>query len=330
MRGRTKGEHTVKIGLKLMAEAYGPRELVRQAVRAEELGFDFVEVSDHYHPWLESQGHSPFVWSVLASIAERTERIRLGTGVTCPTVRCHPAIVAQASATTALLSEGRHFLGIGSGERLNEHVTGHGWPSVSTRHEMLHEALQIIRMLWSGGYHSFEGQYLDLDDARVFDLPETPPQIIVAASGGRSAELAAELGDGLFANAPEKEVVDAYTRAGGSGPRYNEVPLAVGPDTETALRNAHQGFRFGALGWKVMSELPNPVNFEAATATVRPEDMADMVSAGPDPETHLAQVRTFADAGFDHLALLNAGADPDTFLDYYAEHLSGPLAELRS
>src|SRR5690606_6377281 len=189
----------MRIGFKLMAEQYGPRELVRQAVRAEEVGFDFVEISDHFHPWLHDQGHSPFAWVVLSAIAERTERIRIGTGVTCPILRYHPAVIAQASATIALLSKGRHFLGIGAGERLNEHVVGDGWPAVSQRHAMLREALEIIRLLWSGGYHSYDGEYLALEDARVFDLPETPPELIVALSGKSSASVAADLGDGMFA-----------------------------------------------------------------------------------------------------------------------------------
>ncbi|MFE6308676.1 TIGR03557 family F420-dependent LLM class oxidoreductase [Nocardiopsis sp. NPDC057823] len=317
----------MEIGFKLMAERYSVPELVRQAIRAEELGFGFVEISDHYHPWLFEHGHSPFAWSVMAAIAQATENIRIGPGVTCPSMRYHPAIVAQMSATTAVLSGGRHFLGVGSGERLNEHVVGDAWPSVTVRHAMLRESLQIIRMLWTGGYHSFEGEYLTLDDARVFDLPDTPPEIIVAAGGGQAAALAAEYGDGLFATEPKPELVEAYRAAGGDGPRYVEVPLAVADDVDTALQRAREGFRFGLSGWKVMAELPNPVNFEAATALATPEDMRQMASAGPDPQEHLKQVRTFAEAGFDHLVLMNAGADPDDFFAYAEENL---LPELTS
>jgi G6PDH family F420-dependent oxidoreductase len=320
----------MKIGFKLFAENFGPQEMVRQAVRAEEAGFDFVEISDHYHPWLYSHGHSSFAWSVLPVIAARTERIEIGTGVTCPTMRYHPAIVAQASATTALLSDGRHFLGIGSGERLNEHVIGRDWPGIATRHRMLREALQIIRELWTGGYHSFEGRYLTLEDARVFDLPETPPRLIVAAGGEEAATIAAELGDGLFATEARPALTTAYTRAGGNGPRYIEVPLAVGADSSTALQHARDSFRFSAGGWKVMSELPNPINFEAASETVTPQDMGQVMSAGSDPEVHVAQVRSFAEAGFDHLALHNAGTDPDSFFDYYTRELAEPLNALRT
>jgi len=208
----------MKIGCKLIAEAYSPQQMVSQAVRAEEAGFDFVEISDHYHPWFDSQGHSGFAWSILAAAAMRTERIELATGVTCPFIRYHPAVIAQAAATTALLSEGRFVFGVGAGEWLNEHVVGRGWPSVSARHEMLRESLEIIRLLWSGGYHSYEGKHLTLEDARVFDLPRTPPPIAVATGGPASARLAAELGDAIFVTEPRTDITEAYAEAGGEGP----------------------------------------------------------------------------------------------------------------
>src|SRR5689334_19051761 len=203
----------MRFGYKLSAEGFGPDELIRQAVRAEEVGFDLVEISDHYHPWLDVQGHSPFAWTVLGAIAARTERIGLATGVTCPSVRYHPAIIAQAAATLAIVSGDRFTLGVGAGERLNEHVVGRGFPAVRQRHELLREALEIIRLLWSGGYQSYEGKYLQLEDARVFDLPDTLPPIVVAGSGAASATIAAELGDGLFAVAPDAELVEAYQAA---------------------------------------------------------------------------------------------------------------------
>ena len=318
----------MKIGFKLIAEAYSPQEIVRQAVRAEEVGFDFVEVSDHYHPWLYSQGHSGFAWSMLAAAAVRTERIGLATGVTCPFIRYHPAIVAQAAATTALLSDGRFTLGLGSGERLNEHVVGAGWPSVDVRHQMFREAMEIIRLLWSGGYHSYEGKHLSLEDARVFDLPDTLPDIVVAIGGDRAARLAAELADGVFATEPKPELLQAYSDAGGTGPRYAEVPLAYARTEQEGAESAHRLFRFGLTGWKVQAELPNPVNFEAATAFVRPDDVREMFGCGPDVARHLAVARQFADAGFDHLALINAGPDVDAFLDFYAAELAAPLRSL--
>ena len=208
----------MQYGYKLSSEGFGPKELVRQAVLAEASGFDFVEISDHYHPWLDSQGHSPFAWTVLGAIAASTDSVGLATGVTCPTVRYHPAIVAQAAATLALVSDGRFTLGVGSGERLNEHVVGAGFPAVTERQAMLREALEIIRLLWQGGYQSYRGEYLDLEDARVFDLPDELPVIAVAAGGPDAAELAAELGDGMFGTEPKPELFEAYRGAGGDGP----------------------------------------------------------------------------------------------------------------
>lgn len=315
----------MKIGYKLFAEAYSPTELVRQAVRAEEAGFDFVEISDHYHPWLHDQNHAGFAWSILGSIAATTSRIGLATGVTCPFVRYHPAIVAQAAATTALLSDGRFVLGLGTGERLNEHVVARGWPAASTRTAMLRESIEVIRLLWSGGYHSYDGRHIQLEDARVFDLPDELPPIVVAGSGGPAVTTAAELGDGLFATDADPDLVAMYTEAGGTGPRYAEVSLSWAPTEEAALTAAHTLFRFSAAGWKVQAELPNPVNFEAAASTVRESDIAESFGYGPDAERHLARIRTYADAGFDHLALVNAGPDVDGFFRFYEDELAPEL-----
>ncbi|MBL7500540.1 TIGR03557 family F420-dependent LLM class oxidoreductase [Frankia sp. CNm7] len=315
----------MQIGYKLMTEAFGPKEIIRQAVAAEAAGFDFVELSDHFHPWLDDQGHSAFTWSMLGAIAQSTDRIELATGVTCPTIRYHPAVIAQAAATVALLSDGRFTLGLGSGERLNEHVVGREYPPVTQRHAMLREAIEIIRLLWSGGYQSYDGRYLRLEDARIFDLPRTPPQIAVAASGEPSARLAAECGDALFATEPKPAIVEHYAAAGGTGPCYAEVPLAYAPDEATAARAVVNTTRWALTGWKVMSELPNPVNFAAATTTVTERDVAEQFACGPDPARHLAVADRFVDAGFDRLALLNAGPDPDEFLDFFRAELAEPL-----
>ncbi|MFY0407643.1 TIGR03557 family F420-dependent LLM class oxidoreductase [Solicola sp. PLA-1-18] len=319
----------MRIGYKLIAEAYGPKEIVDQAVRAEAAGFDFVEVSDHYHPWLPETNHSGFAWSMLAAIAAKTDRIELATGVTCPFVRYHPAIVAQMAATTAILSDGRFTLGLGSGERLNEHVVGGGWPSVSVRQEMFRESIEIIRQLWQGGYQSYEGKHLTIDDARVFDLPDVLPRVAIAAGGKRAARIAAELGDAMFVTEPKPELVEAFTAAGGSGPLYGEVPLAFADTVQAAAESAHEKFRFGLTGWKIQSELPNPVNFDAATAFITPDHMADAFGCGPDAARHLEVARGFADAGYDHLALVNAGPEPEAFFDFFASELAGPLREMR-
>ncbi|NMO90090.1 TIGR03557 family F420-dependent LLM class oxidoreductase [Actinomycetospora sp. TBRC 11914] len=318
----------MRIGYKLIAEGYGPTEMVRQCVLAEQAGFDFVEISDHFHPWVSEQQHSGFAWSMLAAMAARTERIELATGVTCPFIRYHPAVIAQAAATTQLLAEGRFTLGVGAGERLNEHVVGQGWPAVHVRHEMFRESLEIIRLLWQGGYRNYEGKHLTLEDARVFDLPETLPKIVVAAGGPRAAALAGELGDGLFVTEPRADLVEAYGKAGGDGPRYAEVPLAYAATAQEAAQSARDLFRFGLTGWKVQAELPNPVNFDAATSWVTPEHMREAFGCGPDTATHVESARPFADAGYDHLALINAGPDVDGFFEHARGELIGALREL--
>jgi G6PDH family F420-dependent oxidoreductase len=318
----------MQLGYKLMAEAFGPVELVRQAVRAEEAGFDFVEISDHYHPWLDSQGHSPFAWSVLGGIAERTSRIGLATGVTCPTVRYHPAIIAQAAATVAVMSGGRFTLGVGSGERLNEHIVGPGFgESVTTRQKMLREALEIIRKLWEGGHHSYEGEYFEVASARVFDLPEKPVPIAVAAGGPGAARLAAELGDGLFTTEPNAELVQTYREAGGQGPRYAEMSLAYAADEQTAVKAAMETTRWAVLGWTVMPELPLPSSFAAASETVRPEDLLSAFPCGPDPDKIVAAFHPYAEAGMDRIALMNCGPDPDTFFDFFESDLAPRLRQ---
>ncbi|MFQ1002327.1 TIGR03557 family F420-dependent LLM class oxidoreductase [Modestobacter sp. SSW1-42] len=311
----------MEFGFKLTTEAFGPKEIIEQAVRAEQLGFDFVEASDHFHPWLDNQGHSANTWLLFANIAARTERIGIVTGVTCPSFRYHPALVAQQAATLQIISDGRFTLGVGSGERLNEHVIGRDWPSVRVRHEYFREALEIIRLLWQGGYRHYEGKHLQLDDARIFDLPDRLPEICVAVSGPKSIQIAVELGDGLFATEPRSELVSGYTDGGGTGPKYVEVQLAWAPDVEAAAQAVVDKGRFALTGWKVLSELPNPVNFEAATSTVTTDDVKQVFACGPDVDVHVAQIQKFMDAGFDHLVLQNGGPDPDGFWRFWTDEL---------
>ena len=318
----------MQIGYKLATEAFAPKEIIRQAVAAEEAGFDFVEMSDHFHPWLDVQGHSGFTWNLLSFIAARTDRIRLVTGVTCPTVRYHPAVIAQAAATLAIISDGRFTLGVGAGERLNEHVVGRGFPSVRGRHEVFREALEIIRLLWQGGYRSYEGKHLQLEDARVFDLPDELPVIAVAASGPASARIAAELGDGIFGTEPKPAMISTWHSLGGQGPAYGEVPLAWAPDEDTAADAVLEKSRWALTGWKVMSELPNPVNFDAASASVTAEQVKAQFACGPDVARHLEVAQQFVDAGYDHLVTQNAGPDPDGFLDFFTRELAAPMRAL--
>ena len=314
-----------RFGYKLMSEEHGATALVENAGRAEQAGFDFVAISDHFHPWLSSQGHSPFAWSVLGAIAARTERVGIVTAVTCPFLRYHPAIVAQAVATVADLSAGRLTVGLGTGEELNEHVVGRRWPSATVRREMLAESIEIMRRLWTGEERSYRGRHFEVVRARLFDVPRVPPTIAVAAGGPRGATFAGEQRAGLFATEADPRLVQAWRAAGGRGPAYAEVGLCWARDERDAARIAHDRFRFGLLGWKVMSDLPNPTSFEAATAFITPEDVAEKIACGPDPERHLASIRKFRDAGFDHLVLTGIGPDQEGFLRFWRDELAPRL-----
>lgn len=315
-----------KFGYKLMTEEHGPTALVENAIRAEAAGFDFVGSSDHFHPWLDSQGHSPFAWSVLGAIAHATSEIGIATGLTCPIIRYHPAIIAQAAATVSLMSEGRFTLAVGAGERLNEHITGETWPSLPDRHEMLAEAIDIFRMLWSGEVCQHPGPYFQLDHAQLYDCPEEQIPVILGVSGPHSLSLAQSHADGIMATEPKAELVEGFRTEGGrTGPCYGELSLAYAATEEEGRRIAHERFRFGALGWSAMSELPTPQAFEAATQCIRPEDLADTIPAGPDPEKHLAAIRKYLDAGFDHIAIVGIGPDQAGFIRFFENELKPQL-----
>ncbi len=311
-------------GFSLMCEEHDPRSLVRTAVAAEQAGFDFVTLSDHFHPWLFSQGQSPFAWSVLGAIAERTERIGIVTAVTCPIVRYHPAIVAQAAATVAVMSEGRFALGVGAGEALNEHVVGEPWPATDVRHAMLLEAVDMMRALWRGGRQTYHGDYFDVQDAQLFTLPDEPPEVYVAGGGPAALRVAAQVGDGMFATSPDAELVDAYRRAGGDGKRFGQLAACWDSDVEKATATAHERWRF-AMGWPVQAELPNPANFEAASQAVRAEDVTKSVAVGPDVDRHLGAIREWVDAGFDHVCVVQVGPDQDGYLRFWRDELRPPL-----
>ncbi|MDQ1492722.1 MAG: hypothetical protein QOJ23_5236 [Actinomycetota bacterium] len=312
-------------GFTLMTELHGPRELVDQAVAAEAAGFDFAAMSDHFHPWLEAQGNAPFAWTVLGTVAARTQRMDLMTMVTCPFLRYHPAVVAQAAATVQILSDGRFTLGVGAGENLNEHVIGAGWPPVPVRHEMLDESIEIMRRLFQGGEHHFRGDHLTLESARLYSLPDTPPPLAVAAGGPDAARLAGEAGDALITVAPDPELIDAYREAGGTGPTYGQVGLSWAPDEEHGRHQALELFRFFSGGWPVMSELATPAAFEAATKTVREEDVAELMPCGPQPELHVEAIRRFEEAGYDHVAVVQAGGDMNGFLRFWEEEVRPKL-----
>lgn len=316
-----------RYGLKLMSELRGARELVDHAVAAEAHGLSFVCISDHIHPWLPEHDHSPFAWSVLGAVAQATTELDLATGLTCPIGRYHPAIVAHAAATVATLTDRQVTLAVGAGERLNEHITGDGFPAVDVRHQMLEEAIAAIRALWDGGWVTQRGDHFDVEDARIFDLPVRPIELVVGISGDASLDLAQRRGaDGIMAVDPEAELVDGWAERGGDrDATWTEVPFAWAPTEEEGLRLAHERMRFAVPGWKVMSELPNPVNFAAACETIRPEDVAEQIPHGPDPEAYVEAVRSFTDAGFGHVSIIPVGDDIEGTLRFWRDEVQPAL-----
>ncbi len=313
-------------GYTVMAEQSTPRQMIDGAVRAEEAGFDFLMVSDHFHPWLNSQGQSPFTWTVLGAIAERTRRIQIITAVTCPFVRYHPAVIAQAAATVQVLSEGRFHLGLGAGERLNEHVVARGWPAVDVRHEMLTESVDIIRALWSGGTRTYRGRHLQLEDARLHTLPDRPPDVVIAAGGPQAADLAAHIGDGAMFTEPSADLVGRFTSAAGTGkPVYGQAAVCWATDEARAEQTALDRWRFALSGWKVQAELPNVANFEAESAKARADDVAEMVTCGPDAQRFVDALRRWTDAGFTHVGVVQAGDDQEGFLRFWEQEVRPKL-----
>jgi G6PDH family F420-dependent oxidoreductase len=310
-------------GYTLMCEQRGPNDLVTDAVAAEQAGFDFEVISDHYFPWLDEMGHSAYAWSVLGAVAAVTERVELMTYVTCPIMRYHPAVVAQKAATVALLSGGRFTLGLGSGENLNEHVVGRGWPAADVRHDMLDEAVTIIRRLLDGGYVTFGGEHFRVDSAKLWDRPADGVPIAVAVSGAQSVQRFAPVSDAMVAVEPDAELVRGFDEAAGQQlPKIGQQPISWDPDAAAGAQRAHQLFRWFAGGWKVNAELPGPAGFDAATSYVRSDDVAAAIPCGPDVDAHVEAVRPFVDAGFSHVALVQVGGDTQpAFLDFARDRL---------
>jgi coenzyme F420-dependent glucose-6-phosphate dehydrogenase len=313
----------VELGYALSSEEHRPSDLVRHAREAEEAGFSFALVSDHFHPWTDNQGQSPFVWSVVGGIAETTERLRLGTGVTCPLIRIHPAVVAQAAATSAAMMEGRFFLGLGTGEELNEHVTGERWPGTQERIEMLEEAIWVIRRLWQGDLVTHHGRFFTVDRARIYTLPDEPPPIAVAAAGPDAAELAGREGDALVSTSPDADVVSAFERAGGSDkPRYGQLTVCYASSEREGVETAHTIWPNAAVKGQLTQELPLPVNYEQAAEMVTPQDVAEAIVCGPDPERYRKEIGEYEDAGFDHVYLHQVGPDQESFFRFARSELT--------
>jgi coenzyme F420-dependent glucose-6-phosphate dehydrogenase len=308
-------------GYWLSAEEHAPLDLVEHAVRAEELGFSFAMISDHFHPWLDEQGHGPFVWSVLGGIAARTERIEVATGVTCPTMRTHPAIIAHAAATCAAMLPGRFTLGVGTGENLNEHVLGDRWPAPDERIAMLEEAIEVMRLLWQGGEQTHRGTHYTVDHARLYTLPDGEIPVAVAAAKPNAAELAGRLGDALVNTVPDEEIVRLYREAGGDGPRYGQVRICWAEDEGEARKTVHRLWRHSGLGGTINQELPRPSDFAAVAESVTEEMATEDVPCGPDPAPVLDAIEAWVDAGFDRIAIHQVGPDQEGFFRFWEREL---------
>ncbi|HET9310193.1 MAG TPA: TIGR03557 family F420-dependent LLM class oxidoreductase [Actinomycetota bacterium] len=312
----------MKFGLKLCAEERSATELVDDAVRAEEAGFDFAALSDHFHPWIDEQGESPFAWTVLGGIATATERIEVGTGVTCPTIRIHPAIVAQAAATVATMMPGRSFIGLGTGENLNEHVTGERWPRPDVRRDMLREAVAAMRALWSGEMVTMRGEHYVVESARLYSVPEDPPPVLVSASGSESVSLAAEIGDGLIGTAPDADLLSTYRAEGGGGRiAYGEITVCWNEDPDEAMDTVMRCWPNLALAGSLNTELALPKHFEDATRLVREDDLRPSVVLGPELGDYLGSVEAFDRAGYDGVWFHQVGEDQEGFTAFAEREL---------
>ena len=316
---------TIRFGYTLSSEEHPPNALVEHALRAEAAGFDFVSISDHFHPWTRAQGHSPFVWTVLGALAQATHRIRVGVGVTCPILRIHPVVLAQATATTSLMFGDRFFWGVGTGEALNEHVIGRRWPPPEVRLEMLEEAVDVIRALWSGETVDHRGQYFEVENAHLFDAPSAPIPLIVSGFGEGAARLAGRIGDGYWGTAPDRELLDTYAAAGGRGPRYAQLRLCWADDVERAQRTVRDIWPNAGLDGQLSQDLPTWTHFEQATSPLTVDQVTAQTPCGPDIASEVARVvDEYRAAGYDHLYFHQVGHDQEGFFEFWERDL-GPL-----
>ncbi|HEV2890744.1 MAG TPA: TIGR03557 family F420-dependent LLM class oxidoreductase [Frankiaceae bacterium] len=311
----------VRIGYTLSSEEHEAMDLVRNARRAEEIGVDFVSVSDHFHPWVDAQGHSPFVWAVLGGIAATTSRIDVATGVTAPIMRIHPAVIAQASATVATMLPGRFFFGVGTGEALNEHILGQHWPQADVRLEMLEEAVHIIREMWEGNLYSHRGTHYTVENARLYSIPDTPPPIVVSGGGPKATELAGRIGDGYWGMGPNAELVETFRKNGGEGPTFAQITVCWAEDVASARRTAYEVWPNTGLSGQLAQELALPSYFESAVESLTEEQVTGSLALGPDPEPYVESFRTYVDAGFDHVYFHQIGPDQAGFLSFFEREL---------
>lgn len=311
----------MKIGYFLSSEEFGPHQQIEQARMAEGAEFEGLWISDHYHPWIDEQGQSPFVWSVIGALSQVTT-LPVTTAVTCPTIRIHPAVIAQAAATSAVMLEGRFRFGIGSGEALNEHIFGDAWPSADVRLEMLEEAVEVIRLLWEGGVKDYEGRHYVVENAQIYTLPDEPPPILISGFGPKAIQLAGKIGDGYVNVAPDKEMLDLFRSSGGGGkPAHGAFKVCYGDDEAECVRTAHRLWPNEALPGELPQVLPTPRHFEQATQLVTEEMISESLPCGPDPEPHREMLRQFADAGYDEVYVQQIGPNQKAFFDFYEKEI---------
>jgi G6PDH family F420-dependent oxidoreductase len=312
----------MKIGYFLSSEEWGPKGLVAQAVMAQRAGFEDLWISDHYHPWNDAQGHSPFVWSTIGAIAAAAPGMGVTTAVTCPTMRIHPAIIAQAAATSAVLLDDRFRLGLGSGEALNEHIFGDRWPGADERLEMLEEAIEVIRTLWQGGVQDHRGRHYRVEHCRVYDLPSRPPEIVVSGFGSKSVELAARVGDGYCTVGPDAESVERFRSAAGNDKVVQGgLKVCWSDDAERARDTVYRLWPNEGLPGELAQVLPTPEHFEQAAELVTKDMLADDIPCGPDVDEHVEAIQAYADAGFDELYVNQIGPEQEAFFAAYREHV---------
>ena len=312
----------VEIGYKLSSEEFGPLDLVCFARQAEEAEFDFAMISDHYHPWISQTGESPFVWGTIGGISQVTERLPVVTGVTCPTFRIHPAIIAQAAATAASMLPGRFTLGVGSGENLNEHITGNRWPSTPIRIEMLGEAVNMIKMLWQGEMQDYEGYFYTLENARIYTLPEELPEIFIAAEGEMAATLAGHMGDGLIAQHANGNVVNIFKSNGGKDkPCYSEATVCLAENENEAKKTALKHWPIKLNDVQINTDLPTPTHFERLAERADEKSIAEKIVCSNDPQEHINEIKRYADSGYDHICMHQIGPKQHEFIDFYREEV---------
>ena len=311
----------MRFGYFLSTEEYTPAELLEQARLAEQAGFEALWISDHYHPWNDEQGQSPFVWSLIGALSSVC-RLPVTTAVTCPTVRTHPAVIAQAAATSAVMHEGRFVLGVGSGEALNEHILGSPWPTADVRLEMLEEAVEVMRALWSGDVVSHRGRHYTVDTARIYTLPEEPPKVYVSGFGPKAIDLAARIGDGYITTMPDAEMLQRFRdNGGGDKPAQSGVKVCYAEDEDAGVEIAHRLWANASVPGELAQVLPSPRHFEQVSSLVTKEMTREAIVSGPDPQAHVAAVREYVDAGYDEVYVSNMGPHYEGFMRLYRDEV---------